>query len=334
MHNAGNLIGDTPIVEMPYKENRLHLKLEGANPGLSIKDRVAFHICNSLNEKIGLRGRTVVEYSSGNLAIGLAMASKIFGFRLVLIITSKTSPDKVKLLQRYGAELIMVDEKIHSESSLGFRGFAEIIANETRDAIFIDQFNNPLNSDTHTKMTGPEIHRDVPQADYVFGPMGTGGTISGVAQYFKDVNSSTEVVGVTPNSGIYYERFHKLPETRGMVSTAIEGVGEDFIPKNLNMDILANVVEVRDALALMEVEGLIENTGIYVGGSSGLAIAGAKQYINKNGLENKDFVVICPDSGNRYLSAFKPKTDGPVSQYASLVDSYRERGRAKLPKIV
>ncbi|MFA5829417.1 MAG: cysteine synthase family protein [Candidatus Gracilibacteria bacterium] len=332
MRNAENLVGNTPIVEIPYKDNRLHLKLEGANPGLSIKDRVAFHVCNSLDKKIGLRGRTVVEYSSGNLAIGLAMASKIYGFRLVLIITSKTSPDKVKLLQRYGIELIMVDESVHSESPLGFRGFAEIIAQNTRDSIFIDQFNNPLNPEAHKKTTGPEIHNNVPNADYVFSPMGTGGTASGVAQYFKDEDLPTKVVGVTPDSGVYYTKFHGINESRNVV-TAIEGVGEDFIPKNLNLDILANVVEVRDALALMEIENLITETGIYIGGSSGLAVAAAKQFVDDNGLTGKNLVVLCPDSGNRYLTAFSPSKQGnKKSDYTDLVDSYRN-GK-KLPKIV
>lgn len=331
MNNAENLIGNTPIIEVPYRDNRLHLKLEGTNPGLSIKDRVAFHICNALDKRIGLRGRRVVEYSSGNLAIGLAMASKIYGFHLTLIITSKTSPDKIKLLQRYEAELIMVEESTHSEDPLGFRGFAKIIA-ETRESIFIDQFDNPLNPEVHSQTTGPEIHRDVPEANYVFSPMGTGGTASGVAQYFKDEGLPTKVIGVTPDSGIYYTHFHRLQERRSPVNTAIEGVGEDFLPKNLNMDILANVVEVRDTLALMEVENLIRDTGIYVGGSSGMVLAAAKQYIDNNDLHRKNIVAICPDSGNRYLSLFKAE-DSPTSksEYTEVVEAHR---RGEFPKIL
>lgn len=334
MNNAEHLVGNTPIVEMLYKDNRIHLKLESMNPGLSIKDRVAFHVCNILDRATNLRGQRIVEYSSGNLAIGLAMASKIYGYHLTLIITSKTSPDKIKLLQRYGAELIMVDESVHSEDPLGFRGFAEIIA-KTREAIFIDQFNNPLNPDTHYLTTAPEIHRDVPEADYIFSAMGTGGTATGVAKYFKDKNLPTKVIGVTPDSGLYYTRFHRLPESsRSSVNTLIEGVGEDFIPKNLHMDILENIVEVRDAVGLLEIENLLRTTGIHLGGSSGLAIAGAKQYIIDNELNDKDIVVICPDSGNRYLSAFnlsKNDKSSNKSEYAQIVAKYRN---GQFPKIL
>lgn len=332
MNNAEDLVGNTPLVEVPYRDNLLYLKLEAANPGLSVKDRVAFHICRTLDAQIGLRARRVVEYSSGNLAIGLAMASKIYGFQLTLIVTSKTSPDKIKLLQRYGAELIMVDESIHSEDPLGFRGFAVMIS-QVRECIFIDQFNNPLNPEAHKLTTATEIHRAVPQADYVFSAMGTGGTASGIARYFKDADLPTQVVGITPDSGIYYTHFHHLEEKRGLVRTAIEGVGEDFLPGSLDMDILANVIEVRDAVALAEVETLITERGIYVGGSSGLAIAGAKQFLDENDLHHKRAVVICADSGNRYLSAFSPPQGGqnPRSVYMEVVEAYK---KGDLPRIV
>lgn len=323
------LIGNTPMVEIPFKTNRLHLKLEGANPGLSIKDRVAFHICHELEKRIGLRGKKVVEYSSGNLGVGLAIASKIYGFNLTLIVTTKTSADKIKLLRHYGVELIMVDNSIHSEKPLGLRGFAKVIA-QTRESIFIDQFNNPLNPETHVETTGPEIHRDVPLAEYIFSAMGTGGTATGVAQYFKNKGLPTKVIGVTPNSGIYYSVFHKLPKKRSELDTVIEGVGEDFLPKNLNMDILAHVAEIKDTLALLEVERLISDTGIHVGGSSGMAIAAAKQYINENELHGKNVVVICPDSGNRYLSAVTPAKGASKSEYAEVVEAHRKNGMPKI----
>lgn len=333
MNNAESLVGNTPLIELPYRDNRLNLKLEGMNPGLSVKDRVAFYVCSVLDKTVGLRGQRIVEYSSGNLAIGLAMASKIYGFHLTLIITSKTSPDKIKLLRRYGVDLIMVDENVHSEDPLGFRGFAEIIAS-TREAIFIDQFNNPLNPEAHRMNTASEIHRDLPETDYVFSAMGTGGTATGIAQYFRERNLPTKVIGVTPDSGKYYTHFHRLPEnTRPPVTTVIEGVGEDFIPTNLHMDILKSVVEVRDELALLEIENFLDATGIHLGGSSGLAIAGAKKYIDEADMHDKDIVVICPDSGNRYLSNFVPKKDPsrPESIYHEIVEHHR---KGEFPKIL
>ena len=333
MENVQKLIGNTPLVEIPHRGNKLYLKMEASNPGLSIKDRVAFYVSEELEKSIGLSDKEVVEYSSGNLAIGLAQASKIWNFKLTLVVTSKTSADKIRLLQRYGVRLIMVNEDVHSEDELGFRGFAEKVA-QVRRAIFIDQFHNPLNAQTHRMTTGPEIAWQMPDADYVFAPMGTGGTASGIAQHFKDIASKTEVVGVTPNSGIYYTRFHGLRDDRGPVKTTIEGVGEDFIPGNLKMELLGNIVEVRDKLAIKEVEWILEKTGLFVGGSSGMALAAAKSFARDNKLRGKKIIVLCPDSGNRYLSNFKMPTkqeNGNDSDYAELVRKYQQ---GDYPKIV
>ena len=197
----------------------------------------------------------------------------------------------------------MVNGAEDSDSPLGFRGFAKRIAEE-QEGILIDQYHNPLNQEAHYNTTGPEIYRTVPQAQYVFSPMGTGGTASGIARYLQDVGSSTKVVGVTSAVGIYYTTFYGLDEKRpGSDTSLIEGVGEDLIPGNLNLEVLAKVVEVRDEVALLEIDNLLNQTGIFVGASSGLAVAAAKQVIDDEELSNEDVVVLCPDSGNRYLSA-------------------------------
>ena len=331
MRNVTDLVGNTPVVESSYKDNRFYLKLESGNPGLSIKDRVAFYICQNLDESIGLNGKRIVEYSSGNLAIGLAQASKLWRFHLTLIITSKTSLDKIRLLQRFGTELIMVDEKVHSEDPLGFRGFAAIIAS-VRKSIFIDQYNNRLNPEAHQKMTGPEIYRNVPEADYVFTPMGTGGTASGIARYFKENRLPTQVVGVTPDSGVFFTHFHRHQQARRSVDSMIEGVGEDFIPQNFDEKVIADVVEVSDIAALQEVEQLINDLGLFVGGSSGLAIAGTKKFVDTKGLHDKNIVIVCPDSGNRYLSNFSVSRERPRSAYQDVVEHYR-KGK-EYPKIL
>lgn len=306
MKTLSSLVGNTPTIEIPYEGNRLHLKIEAQNPGLSIKDRVAFHVCKVLAEQGRLIGGKVVEYSSGNLAIGLAQASKIWNFDLTLVVTGQTSPDKIRLLKRMGATLVMVDGAVDSDAPLGFKGFTKQIAAES-GAVLIDQYDNPLNREAHRHSTGPEIHRAFPQARYVFSPMGTGGTASGIAEYLEEVGSSTGVVGVTPAVGIYYTTFHGLSERRpGSETTLIEGAGEDLIPGNLNMKVLKNVVEVSDEVALLEIEELLAATGLFVGGSSGLAIAAAKQVIDRENLRDEDLVVLCPDSGNRYLNAKLP----------------------------
>lgn len=320
MKNLSGLVGNTPIVEVPYNGNMLHLKIEAQNPGLSIKDRVAFYVCKVLSEQGDLSEKRIVEYSSGNLAIGLAQASKIWNFDLTLVVTGQTSPDKIKLLKRLGATIVMVNGAEDSDAPLGFRGFAKRIADE-QDAILIDQYHNPLNQESHYRTTGPEIHRAVPQARYVFSPMGTGGTASGIARYLRDVGSSTKVVGVTTAVGIYYTTYYGLDEKRpGSDTSLIEGVGEDLIPGNLNLEVLGKVVEVRDDLALLEIDNLLSETGLFVGGSSGLAVAAAKQVIDVEGLSGEDLVVLCPDSGNRYLSANLPSerskpTNGRLKEF-------------------
>lgn len=330
MKSLSELVGNTPTLEVPHEGNRLHLKLEASNPGLSIKDRVAFHVCKKLDEEVGLKGKTVVEYSSGNLAIGLAQATKVWGFDLILVVTAQTSPDKITLLKRLGAKLVMADGSLDSNDPRGFRGFAKVIA-EAKNAIFIDQYHNPLNQEAHYTSTGPEIHRDHPQASFVFSPMGTGGTASGIAKFLKDAGSSTGVIGVTPDVGVYYTTFHRLEEKRpGSDQTKIEGTGEDLIPGNLNLEILAGVLEVRDAVALLEVDKLLEETGLFVGGSSGLALAAAKQFIAKEGIRNEDLVVLCPDSGNRYLSnKYSVNNNTDDNELNEIVESYANNGYPK-----
>jgi cystathionine beta-synthase len=328
MNNISFLVGNTPITKLEYHNNTIFLKLESFNPGLSIKDRVAFYICHQLSARKGLQGKRVVEYSSGNLAIGLAQASKVWGFNLTLIITSGTSPDKIKLLQRYGIDLIMVDENEHSLSPLGFRGFAQQVAAQD-SAIFIDQFNNPLNPEAHQRFTGPEIHKQVPVVDYIFAAMGTGGTATGIARYFRENKPDTKVIGVSPNSGVFFTSFHKLNTKRSPVSSKIEGVGEDFLPANLDLQAISGVVEVEDDSAIEQQAYLLNNAGIFVGGSSGLALAGAMQFVDKYNLIGQSIVVICPDSGNRYLANFVPKS--APSPYSNFV---REKRMGNFPCLV
>lgn len=336
MENILDQIGDTDIIKTNYKDNNLYLKMESCNPGLSIKDRVAKYIIKKLEEQYGnLKGRRIIEYSSGNLAIGLAQASKIYGFDLTLIVTSKTSPLKIALLKSYGADLIEVDEDVLSEDPLGFRGFAEKLAKSDPNAIFIDQYNNPLNPEAHYKETAPEIHNQIPGVDYVFCAMGTGGTASGIGKYFKENKEDANVIGVTPNKGIYYPRFHKLPDdSREEASKSIiEGVAEDFIPNVLDFECLKTVREVEDILALNEVDKLVKETGLFVGGSSGLALRAAKDYINELNLKDKDIVVICPDSGNRYLKSLNEYEENINSPYDKAVKALKSDD-SKYPRCI
>lgn len=320
MRTVADLVGNTPLVVLPHGSNRLHLKIEAGNPGLSIKDRAAFHICRVLDATVGLRGKAIVEYSRGNFGIGLAQAAKVWGFRLTLIITPDISPETLQLLQRLGAELIMVGSNVPADAPTGDRGLARTIAERT-GAIFIDQSDNPLNPAAHYATTGPEIHRAVPQAAFVFSTLGTGGTATGVAQYLRDVGSATRVVGVTKDTGRYFAAFRGAPAAGGA----------DAIPKNLQFDLLETVVGVAARALYAEVDALLEATGLFLGATSGLAIAGAKQLLDARGHEDVDVVVICPDSGNRYVSSTRPASNRPASSATSIVDGLRA---GEYPKVV
>jgi cystathionine beta-synthase len=319
MQTVADLAGNTPMMVLPYGSNRLRLKIEAGNPGLSIKDRAAFHICRALDASVGLRGTSVVEYSSGNFGIGLAQAAKVWGFRLTMVITHDTNPGTISFLRRFGVRLIMVDGDVAAAAPTGYRGFAKILA-ASSGAIFIDQNDNPLNVEAHYASTGPEIHRDAPQALFVFSTLGTGGTATGIALYLRDIGSPTRVVGVTKDTSAPYAHFRgESPE------------GADTLPKNLRFGLLETVVGVRAKQSYLEVDALLEQTGLFLGASSGLAIAGAKQFLDERHVEDGDVVVICPDSGNRYLGATTPSSGDAEYEFQPVIDAYR---RGAYPTVV
>ena len=291
-----DLIGNTPLYQLDPKT---YLKLEMFNPGLSIKDRVAKNIILRAEEKGLLGGNidTILEYTSGNLGIGLALLSASRKYNTIFIAESSISKEKLKLLKCFGSDVILTNYKEDTNSPFGMKGYAERIHNFiSHRAYFVNQFENEWNPDSHYRTTAPEILSDLPEVNRIYIPMGTGGIITGIGKFFKENAPHVEIIGITPDSGILYTSFYGIKEKRPKTETLIEGVGEDCLPKIMDFSVIDRVIEVSDIESISATQDL-STRGIFVGGTSGLAMAG-KLKDNKEGIN----VVICGDSGNRYLS--------------------------------
>ena len=296
INNIEDMIGNTPLFKL---DDEIYLKLEMFNLGMSIKDRVAKNVILRAEETglLGRNKRTILEYTSGNLGIGLSIISANRDYRVICVAESSISKEKLKLMRYLGTEVIVTDYNENTNSDGGMRGLAKKIHERMPNAYFIDQFENPWNPEAHYKTTAPEILIDLPTVSIIYCPIGTGGIITGIGRFFKENRPNVEIVGVTPPSGIIYTSFYSMnKEERPTTNTIIEGVGEDVIPKIMDFNVIDRMIEVDDSESI-SAANFLSKRGIIVGGSSGLTMAAA---IKDKKSGNK--VVICGDSGNRYLS--------------------------------
>lgn len=298
--NITELIGKTPLVELKKYEEfigakaNIIAKLEYLNPAGSIKDRIALSIIEDYEEK-GLlkKGSTIIEPTSGNTGIGLAMVSAYKGYRLIITMPDTMSKERIDLMKAYGAEVILTDGK------KGMKGAIEK-ANELHasiaDSIIAGQFENSANPLAHYKTTGPEIYKDSEgKVDILVAGIGTGGTISGIGKYLKEQNKNIEIVGVEP--------FDSPILTKGISGPhKIQGIGAGFIPNTLNTHIYDRVITVKSEEAYDTLKNLAKLEGIFVGVSSGAALYATSLLAKEEENRGKNIVVILPDGGNRYLS--------------------------------
>ena len=297
-NNITDLIGGTPLVKLgAYGEGlkaNVLLKLEAFNPANSVKDRIGKAIIEAAEKDGSLKpGGTVVEATSGNTGIALAMVGAAKGYKVILTMPETMSNERRIMLRALGAELVL------TPGSAGMQGAvdkANEIVESTDNAILARQFANPANPEIHYNTTGPEIWEDTDgEVDIFVAGVGTGGTISGAAKYLKEKNDKIEIVGVEPaDSPLLTEgRFgpHK-----------IQGLGTNFFPENLNKDILDRVVDAPLENATKTARELAVSEGILSGISSGAAVWAAVQEAQKDENEGKTIVVIVPDFGERYVS--------------------------------
>lgn len=298
--NAAELTGNTPLIRLERIEKeyglnvRLFAKVEAFNPAGSIKDRVAVHMVDQA-ERSGLitKGGTLIEASSGNTGIGLAMVAKARGYRLVLTMPDNMSIERQQLLKAYGAQLEL------TEGMLGMAGAlkrAKDLVHETPGSFYTAQFDNPSNPQAHYLTTGPEIARALPTLpDILVSTVGTGGTLTGTGRYLRERNLNLQIVAVEPAGSPVLSGGQK-----GLHK--IEGIGAGFIPAILDTTLYDAVVTVQDEEAAEATRLLLQTTGLLCGISSGAALSAAIHTAQQAENEGKTLVMILPDTGTRYLS--------------------------------
>ncbi len=307
-NNILELIGDTPLVKL-NKLNRglkplMLAKIESLNPGGSVKDRIGQAMIDRA-EKLGdlKPGGTIVEATSGNTGIGLALTCSVRGYRSIFVMTDKASQEKVRYLKSLGSDVIVVSSAAKMDSPDHYVNTAKRIAAETPNAILTNQYANPANPEAHYKSTGPEIWEatDGKITHFVAG-MGTGGTISGTGRYLKEMNPAIKVIGADPY-GSAIKGFKDSGKLMAASPYLVEGIGQEIIPDNVQLKYIDEIINVTDRDSFSTARRLGREEGIFCGGSSG-TIAWAALKAAENLTENDVLVFIICDTGERYLSKF------------------------------
>lgn len=300
-------LGDTPLVRLDRYHTgsaTLAAKVESFNPGASVKDRIGVAMIDAA-EQSGLLepGATIVEPTSGNTGLGLAIAAVLRGYKMVCTMADKAPAEKVALLEAYGVEVIVCPTNVAPDDERSYYKTAERIRDE-RKAFLPYQYYNQANPNAHYCSTGPEIWRqtDGRVSHWVAG-IGTGGTISGVAKYLKEQDPKVKVIGVDPIGSVYkHQHEHgELPPVEKIHQYLIDGIGEDLLPESVWMEFIDEVITIDDQTAYDAVFELARKEAIFTGSSGGAAAAGARQVAESLG-ENAVVVTLFPDSGERYLS--------------------------------
>ena len=305
-----DLVGNTPLVPLhrvtaglPY---RVLAKLEFLNPGGSVKDRIGAAMIDRAEAEGLLRpGGTIVEATSGNTGVGLALVAAVRGYHAVFVIPDKMSSEKIRLLRAFGARVVVTPSQLPPEHPMSYYSVARRLASEIPGAYFPNQYENERNPGAHYETTGPEIDRDVGQElRAIIGTVGTGGTMSGVGRYFKEHRPDVRIIAVDPKGSVLGPYFRTKRAT-GAQPYLVEGIGEEMVPKSIQFEYLDEFVEVDDRESFHFARRLAREEGLFAGGSSGSAIAGAWKWLAGRPLpEGSTVVVLLPDSGDRYLSKF------------------------------
>lgn len=299
-HNLIDLLGNTPLLELSRTEKkerlkaRIIVKLELFNPARSVKDRVGFALLDDA-ERRGLinKDTTIIEPTSGNTGIGLALVSAIRGYRLILTMPEAMSKERRTLLKALGAQLVLTPA---FEGMAGAIRKAKELAKDIGNAFIPQQFENKANAEIHRKTTAEEIWRDTDgKVDILVAGIGTGGTITGVGEVLKKYNPQIEVIAVEPDSSPVLSGGKPGPHK-------LQGIGAGFVPKVLNTDIYDEIIRIKDEEAYERGRLLARTDGVLTGVSSAAAVAAAIRVAKRPENEKKNIVVILPDTGERYLS--------------------------------
>ena len=305
-----DLVGNTPLVSLQKIASpmlgQFFAKLEAFNPGHSAKDRTALYIINDA-EKRGLLtpGGVIVETTSGNTGYSIAMIAAIRGYRCILAVTDKSSPDKIDMLRALGAEVHVCPASVPADDPRSYYEVAKRIHRETPNSIYINQYFNPLNTEAHYQWTGREIwEQTAGEITHLVACSGTGGTLSGIARYLKEKKPSVKIIGVDADGSLIKKYFDTGEVDKGELHPYyIEGLGKNLIPGALDTSVIDEFVKVNDTESALMARKISRATGIFCGYTCGAAWVATQKYNQEHPFSNESVVVVVfPDHGSRYMN--------------------------------
>ena len=305
-----DLVGNTPLVSLQKIASpmlgQFFAKLEAFNPGHSAKDRTALYIINDAEERGLLTpGGVIVETTSGNTGYSIAMIAAIRGYRCILAVTDKSSPDKIDMLRALGAEVHVCPASVPADDPRSYYEVAKRIHRETPNSIYINQYFNPLNTEAHYQWTGREIwEQTAGEITHLVACSGTGGTLSGIARYLKEKKPSVKIIGVDADGSLIKKYFDTGEVDKGELHPYyIEGLGKNLIPGALDTSVIDEFVKVNDTESALMAGKISRTTGIFCGYTCGAAWVATQKYNQEHPFSKESVVVVVfPDHGSRYMN--------------------------------
>ena len=305
-----DLVGNTPLVSLQKITSpmlgQFFAKLEAFNPGHSAKDRTALYIINDAEERGLLTpGGVIVETTSGNTGYSIAMIAAIRGYRCILAVTDKSSPDKIDMLRALGAEVHVCPASVPADDPRSYYEVAKRIHRETPNSIYINQYFNPLNTEAHYQWTGREIwEQTAGEITHLVACSGTGGTLSGIARYLKEKKPSVKIIGVDADGSLIKKYFDTGEVDKGELHPYyIEGLGKNLIPGALDTSVIDEFVKVNDTESALMARKISRTTGIFCGYTCGAAWVATEKYNQEHPFSKESVVVVVfPDHGSRYMN--------------------------------
>ncbi len=299
-------IGNTPIVKLNKVARDIaadiYVKCEHMNPGGSMKDRMAMNMIEQAEKRGELKpGGTIIEATSGNTGAALAMIAAVKGYQCIFVMPDKLSHEKIASLRAFGARVVVCPTAVEPDDPRSYYQVAKRLAVETPNSFYTSQYHNMDNPGGHYRSTGPEVWEQTGgEIDVFVAGLGTGGSISGTGKYLREKKPGIQLVGVDPIGSLYYD-FVKSGRVTKPFTYKVEGIGEDFFPSTIDLKLLDEIIRVDDKECFQMTRDLVRLEGIYVGGSSGAAVAGALKYARQTQKKENIVVMVC-DSAAKYLS--------------------------------